>query len=38
MKQIFSIFIFLIGLSSMTLASSHREAPMIADDPLADPW
>ena len=36
MKQIFSIFIFLIGLSSMTLASSHREAPMIADDPLAD--
>jgi hypothetical protein len=35
MKKYLSLIIAL-WLSSQALASSHREAPMIANDPLAD--
>ena len=34
--KLFSVFIVLFGLSVVLSSSSHREAPMIANDPLAD--
>jgi hypothetical protein len=39
MKKFFNIaaiMVVLFGLQSTAIASSHREAPLIADDPLAD--
>ncbi len=36
MKKIYLSIAFLIGFLGLATASSHREAPMIADDPLAD--
>jgi len=31
-----TVFAFLIGMNNVLLASSHREAPLISNDPLAD--
>src|SRR5678815_5156690 len=34
--KLFSVFTVLFGLSVLLSSSSHREAPLIANDPLAD--
>lgn len=36
MKKLLLLFLAVLGINGLLMASSHREAPLIADDPLAD--